>query len=219
MTAYEFGRMLPSIVLLLLLIAGLIWYRRSRERQPISPWRGEVYGVGGWLALFVYGSFVAVPLFHIGKTANVFTQAQMANPMLSSVPGFMPYQVFSWVLVAMIVFSQFWVSNRLRTRFEPSSAHIAKYYMALSPIVVYGLDVGAAWLTLGVNGAGEEMGETVRSIVVGLVWAWYFRDSARVYNTYMRPLPKEDGVAPLASLERREPRLDDTSAMDGGAAS
>lgn len=218
MTAYEFGAMLPSIVLLFVLLGALVWYRRSREKQPLSPWRGEVYGVGGWLALFVYGSFVMVPLFHIGKTARVFTDAQMANPMLASVPGFRAYQIFSWVLIAAIVLSQFWVSNRLRTRFEPSSARIAKYYMALSPLVVYGLDVAAAWFMLHVNGVGEEMGETVRSIFVGLIWGWYFRDSTRVYNTYLRPRSGREGVTTRTTLERREPSLDSEPAVSGGNA-
>lgn len=216
MTAYEFGTMLPLFLFLLLLIGGLAWYRRWRARQPPSPLgSGELYGIGGWLSLFIFSSYVLVPLFLIGKTARVFMDAEQANPILATVPGYSSYKIFSWVLVLSVVGLQIWVANRLRTRFEPSSVMYAKLLMGLCPFAVYGLDVGAAWVTLRVNAAGAEMGETVRSFVSGALWFAYFQLSTRVRNTYLRSIPKGARSAPPQSMARQEPQFEESIAPRG----
>ncbi|KAF1068917.1 DUF2569 family protein [Variovorax sp.] len=207
MNPEAFGRIVGYVLVIGLLVWCLSWCRRdSDKRSPFGP--GEPYGTGGWLGLFLVSSYVLAPLFLVSKTLIVFSDAEQANPILATVPGYLPYKIFSWVLVAVSIAVQIWVARRLHTRFEASSVHYAKLLSGLSPFIVYGLDVAAAWVTLRVNATGAEIGETIRTFVFGMLWLAYFQVSRRVRNTYLRPMPEPAAAAPASGgLRRRDPEF------------
>lgn len=203
MTKEQIGSLAP-LAIFIAFVAGCAWVVGRLTRPKVAEVQ-RLYGTGGWLGFFLVVSFVLSPLLSIGSLVRNFETAETRTPGVLGLPGYVPYKAFCWCLVLGVIGWQVWMANRLRTRFEPDSVAHAKRYLAISPFVMYLGDVGAAWTFLNVNGAGEDIAQTVRAFFSSFLWYLYFTNSERVRNTYCGAKQTED-QEPLKSLRARAER-------------
>lgn len=147
----------------------------------------RVSGVGGWLALLVFGLMVGGPLFNIVNTISEFADAERGLPQLLAMPSWQNAKIATWIFVIVqsgFLFSAGW---KLSNQFVPASVSYAQatlwiagplFNVSCILVVAFLMHVPAA---PGLPAAGQ-------SVIYALVWTLYLQKSRRVRNTYLGSL-------------------------------
>ena len=179
---------LLSITPAILIIGFLVWrFHKAAKTAAAAHPRPEgvtPYGVGGWLALFVFGSCVLAPLQGFGRLSTTLMEAEQRTPQLAGLDSWNEYKVVSWLALLAFVVWQWWVAYGLWNRFAPRSAFHAKLLLGLLPFVSVGTDAIAAKTLLEVAPGENTVAAFAKVALVGGVWFLYFVRSRRVKNTY-----------------------------------
>jgi len=145
-------------------------------------------GVGGWLKLLVLGLCIFGPLISCGQNANDFARAEASNPSLAGLESWQSFKTYSnWALLLSLSIT-FSAGYRLWKIHTPESVNFAIAAMWIAAPASVLLQVGAAYLSIGLDAlreaAPEMISGVVRGWIVAFVWTMYLLKSRRVRNTY-----------------------------------
>jgi hypothetical protein len=143
----------------------------------------EESGVGGWLALLVFGLMIGGPLISLGTTLSGFEDAERQSPQLLSMTSWQNAKVVTWGVTFLQIGLSFSAGWRLTNSFIARSVTYAKIVLWLAGPVLYILGIlllsGMIKLSLGGFVTG-----LIRSAMYALIWTLYLKKSRRVQNTY-----------------------------------
>lgn len=198
-------------ILALAIMLGLAWlvFRWVRLRAGLAPTAPALRGPHGWLALFIFGSYIVAPLLTFGNLANDFQTVERQYPNLLTLPSWSNYKMGNWLLFGGAAMWQWWVAYGLHKNFVPSSVKAAKLFLLFNPVL---LSVGILVLSYtALNYVLVEAAFTVllKGLAGGIAWYLYFKFSRRVKNTYFTdigPIGSGRGVPePDVAAGREDP--------------
>jgi hypothetical protein len=192
--AETIGSMLP-LALLFGLTSLVFWWVRRRARNAALALRGP----HGWLALFIWGSYIFSPLLTFGTLSNEFSTVERQYPNLLMMASWGNYKTANWLLFGASVVWQWWVAYSLHKNFVPSSVTIAKTFLLVNPVM---LAVGvfvAGYMTLNYMAAEAALTVLLKRLASGVVWLLYFKFSRRVKNTYFIEIDAVGSALPTSS--------------------
>ncbi len=202
--AETLGSLLP-LAILVAVISYFVW-RARRLKHRASPGQ-ELRGPHGWLALFIFSSYVFAPLLGLGTLVNELDGVERQYPRLVTMAAWKNYKLGSWLLMGALVAWQWWVAYNLHKKFVPGSVTIAKSFLLCSPFVMaLGIAI-VAYTTLNHNAADEAFVIFAKGIIPGIVWFLYFKLSKRVKVTYFTGTDAYRAPAPTHGAERSEPKF------------
>ena len=145
----------------------------------------QLYGVGGWLALFVV-VLVAGALLFLASIHFMLNHAQEANPAIVSHPKWAMFKVGMWTVALAFAALNFFAVYKLQSEYKLSSVRIAIWVLWLTglgaPLLIMLLSL---WLGFEVDQAVAGFVEGVLQTLIGTVlWTLYLLKSTRVRNTY-----------------------------------
>jgi Protein of unknown function (DUF2569). len=157
--------------------------------QPTSlAIRPRLYGVKGWLALFLFGLVFVSPIAAAWRLSSTFKNSEVEFPSIAGLTAWATYKSLSWVVLFAIVVWQYWVAIGLQYRFTPSSVLRAKVWLIASPPLVFLIDAMLMKALLNVDFQMASFLGLARSMVTPLIWYLYLERSERVRNTYLSGL-------------------------------
>lgn len=202
--AETLGSLLP-LAMLVAVIGYFVW--RARRVKRGAPLGQELRGPYGWLAFFIFSSYVLAPLVGLGTLANELDGAERQYPNLVTMAAWKNYKLSSWLLMGALVAWQWWVGYNLHKKFVPGSVTIAKSFLLCSPFVMaLGIAI-VAYTTLNHNATEEAFVVFAKGIIPGIVWFLYFKLSKRVMVTYFTGTDASRAPSPSQGSERSDPKF------------
>ena len=176
---------LPLIVAILIYWFGYKAFSKKHGEEIPSPNGNTPYGIHGWLAFFIFGSYYIAPLYCFGQLSSNLSKQELNYPALLTLPGYQTYKNISYLLVLVFVVWQIIVAKNLRNNWKPDSLKQAKVLCFTAPILVAVSDMIAGEITMSVTPTAEMLGSYAGGIIGSYLWGAYFIRSQRCKNTYL----------------------------------
>lgn len=118
------------------LFCAFVWFLvGNASKEKPSPSGLAPYGLHGWLALFVFGSYVLAPLYRVGNLLNAFFETESQFPRLRTFNAWGAYKVTMAVVVLVTVVWQIIVARELRRHLQPRSVRWVRIFLVIAPMV------------------------------------------------------------------------------------
>ena len=201
-----------AVVALIALAAWWLARRWSRRkaRDGADPDGVKPFGIGGWLAIFLFFQVVVSPIVSTGHLSSAFANAETQWPALAAFPPWGTYKALSWAVSLAVIGWQLLVAFRLTFRFVPESVHHAKVMLLVSPVIAHAADALFAKVLLDRDIADASLVALARAMFGPLIWWLYFNRSKRVRNTYyaagsVGQPPRKALPLPMPNAQQRPP--------------
>jgi len=148
----------------------------------------DISGVGGWLALLVFGLMILGPLLGLGALLNEFSTAVEQLPQLANNAKWQDYQQISWLIYTVSVAISFSAGYRLWKIHFPESVRFAIISQWLAGPLTYVLHQISGIVMFDMIPDGDTIarmvGGTIAAVIGAGIWTAYLMLSVRVRNTY-----------------------------------
>jgi hypothetical protein len=153
-----------------------------------TPKQGEdPSGVGGWLALLIFGFTILGPLMAIGEIDRYVEEAEIALPRLTAQAMWLRYTAIVWKILYSMAFLSFMTGCILLF-----SRTWRAVILAIATLWLVGPVSNLAYQVAAVVSVGSFSavpapalaGALLRSTAVATLWTAYLLRSKRVKNTY-----------------------------------
>ena len=143
----------------------------------------EARGVGGWLALLVFGLMVGSPLFALGGTASELRSAENSYPQLTEMAAWQSAKTATWAFAFLQAIMSFFAGWRLVRKFLPSTV---TYVTSVLWVAGPGINIVSALVISSILSApaGPAIAASGQSFIYAIIWSAYLAKSRRVENTY-----------------------------------
>lgn len=153
----------------------------SVQRARVPP-----AGVGGWLALLVFGLLFISPVLGAGQISEYFHSAEEQYPALKSHPQYANLKAATWsTFLAFAVMSVYagWGLMKGHDWTVVQRARIALWVIGPVSSILFAL-VPFAIFRESVLGDPQFIGSFIASVFLAAVWTSYLTNSRRVRATY-----------------------------------
>lgn len=155
----------------------------------------DVHGVGGWLALLIFGMLIGGPLRSLAGTMSDLNGAERANPALIGLALWGTIKAFTWVVTLTSIVASAHAGWRLGWRLRPSSVKIAIWTLWLAGPMMTLIAVSGVSLLSGTGFSEIWTAGMATPFAYAAIWTAYLLKSDRVRNTYV----EDDETAALAA--------------------
>lgn len=144
-------------------------------------------GVGGWLALLVFGLLFLGPLFGAGRISADFISAEGQYPAIKSHPQYANLKAATWSTFLAFAILSIYAGWGLAKGSDWSVVQRARIVLwVIGPVssIVIGALVPFAVLRQSAVSDPQFIGSFIASVIVAAVWTSYLSNSKRVRATY-----------------------------------
>lgn len=150
--------------------------------------RSDLRGVGGWLALLIFGLCILGPLSNLGRLSADFQAAEQSTPGLASLSTWLNYKQYMWWTYFVTAILTFIAGYRLWKIHRPESVRFAIAALWIANLLASLGYFAAAYAALGQIALTQAIPTLVKQLLfsVGIagVWTLYLVKSRRIKNTY-----------------------------------
>lgn len=182
-----FANLLPLLLLIAVLWPASRLVRRlgNRERRVIDH-GPDCAGIGGWLLLLILGLLLIGPVVALSRLVASINYAEVAYPILASLPEWRTYTVSMWAVQTAAVLLSIHAGWRLLKENTVAAVRTARYTLWL--IGPLSSALGGLFLPWAIFGrpdlSAETLGALAGSALGAALWHAYLSRSRRVANTY-----------------------------------